>query len=123
MCEIVCIKKKEEQEREKESEVASVRARACRCRHVAYTCSGFSWSCSHSLATPLCDALDTRVHSRGSTNDDDTRQDNVVEDEGTRRTNLVIVALWDIHSTGDLAALSTPFLLPQYRDCDKARTN
>lgn len=68
--------------------MARVRARACRRRHVAHTCSGFSWSRLHSRATPLRDALDTRVHSHGSTNDNDTRQDNEDEDEDTRRPNL-----------------------------------
>lgn len=36
---------------------------------------------------------------------------------------ILMVTLWDIHSTGDLAVFSTPFLLPQYRDRNKARTN
>jgi len=83
-CKIVRIKKKkgnkerereresrgEERRKERESKVARVRARACHCRHVARTCSGFSWSCSHSLTTLLRDALDTRVHSHDFTNDE-----------------------------------------------------
>lgn len=40
-----------------------------------------------------------------------------------RGERILMATLWDIHSTGDIVALSTPFLLPQYRNRDKDRTN
>jgi len=50
-------------EKERIQSGQSACARACRHRHVAHTCSGFSWSRSHSRRRSLRDVPDTRVHS------------------------------------------------------------
>lgn len=119
--EIAYIEKRRENERERREKIQSgqrMRARACRGRHVAYTCSGFSWSHLHSsatLSTLFTLLTHARVHSHGFGADTTARQDNARTLEEGRRSGSWWSSSGAAHSTGDLAALSTPFLLARRR--------